>query len=264
MPTPLRPHVHRAGRESQAPHRLPATRGKRDDRPARQRVDAPDNPRAADRTACGIHVREFRRREVEPDGPAAASMQVAANPRDTGQTNPLVSSTGGVGLGKTHLMHAIGKPDGQGESGTPTSIYLQSETVRRRRWSTALQTQQNQRVQENSTAQLMHYSSDDIQFLRGKKSAPKRNSFTHSNRLLERERLVVLDPAIDIRRKIHGLENRPQGHDLAVGLPIAIEPPELETPRGYPDETRRPRDGHRCFLMTWRTSLHKRMQSKRA
>ena len=67
---------------------------------------------------------------------------------------------------------------------------------------------------------------DDIQFFAGKERSQE--EFFHTfNRLLERERLVVLT-SDRYPKEIHGLENRLKTR-FGGGLPIAIEPPELET-----------------------------------
>ena len=151
----------------------------------------------------------------------AASMQVASNPRDT-DNNPLFIY-GGVGLGKTHLMHAIGNRMLQ-ENLDANVIYLHSEQFVAE-MVTALQ---HNRINEfkklyRSVDALLI---DDIQFFAGKERSQE--EFFHTfNRLLERERLVVLT-SDRYPKEIHGLENRLKTR-FGGGLPIAIEPPELET-----------------------------------
>ena len=151
----------------------------------------------------------------------AASMQVAANPRDT-ENNPLFIY-GGVGLGKTHLMHAIGNRMLQENLGVNV-VYLHSEQFVAK-MVTALQ---HNRINEfkslyRSVDALLI---DDIQFFAGKERSQE--EFFHTfNRLLERERLVVLT-SDRYPKEIHGLENRLKTR-FGGGLPIAIEPPELET-----------------------------------
>ena len=74
---------------------------------------------------------------------------------------------------------------------------------------------------------------DDIQFFAGKERSQE--EFFHTfNRLLERERLVVLT-SDRYPREIQGLESRLKTR-FGGGLPVAIEPPELETRRGDPHE----------------------------
>ena len=151
----------------------------------------------------------------------AASMQVASNPRDT-DNNPLFIY-GGVGLGKTHLMHAIGNRMLQ-ENPRGNVIYLHSEQFVAE-MVTALQ---HNRINEfkrlyRSVGALLI---DDIQFFAGKERSQE--EFFHTfNRLLERERLVVLT-SDRYPKEIEGLESRLKTR-FGGGLPIGIEPPELET-----------------------------------
>ena len=151
----------------------------------------------------------------------AASMQVASNPRDT-DNNPLFIY-GGVGLGKTHLMHAIGNRMLQ-ENPRSNVVYLHSEQFVAE-MVTALQhnrINEFKRLYRSVDALLI----DDIQFFAGKERSQE--EFFHTfNRLLERERLVVLT-SDRYPKEIHGLENRLKTR-FGGGLPIAIEPPELET-----------------------------------
>ena len=148
-------------------------------------------------------------------------MQVASNPHDT-YNNPLFIY-GGVGLGKTHLMHAIGNRMVQN---TPRAnvVYLHSEQFVAE-MVTALQhnaISSFKKLYRSVDALLI----DDIQFFAGKERSQE--EFFHTfNRLLERERLVVLT-SDRYPREIQGLENRLRTR-FGGGLPIAIEPPELET-----------------------------------
>ena len=151
----------------------------------------------------------------------AASMQVASDPCGT-DNNPLFIY-GGVGLGKTHLMHAIGNRMLE-ENLNANVVYLHSEQFVTE-MVTALQ---HNRINEfkkryrSADALLI----DDIQFFAGKERSQE--EFFHTfNRLLERERLVVLT-SDRYPKEIHGLENRLKTR-FGGGLPIAIEPPELET-----------------------------------
>ena len=151
----------------------------------------------------------------------AASIQVATNPRDT-DNNPLFIY-GGVGLGKTHLMHAIGNRMLQ-ENPRANVVYLHSEQFVAE-MVTALQhnrINEFKRLYRSVDALLI----DDIQFFAGKERSQE--EFFHTfNRLLERERLVVLT-SDRYPKEIHGLESRLKTR-FGGGLPIAIEPPELET-----------------------------------
>ena len=151
----------------------------------------------------------------------AASMLVATNPRDT-DNNPLFIY-GGVGLGKTHLMHAIGNRMLE-ENPRANVVYLHSEQFVAE-MVTALQhnrINEFKRLYRSVDALLI----DDIQFFAGKERSQE--EFFHTfNRLLERERLVVLT-SDRYPKEIHGLESRLKTR-FGGGLPIGIEPPELET-----------------------------------
>jgi chromosomal replication initiator protein len=150
----------------------------------------------------------------------AASMQVAQN---VGRAyNPLFIY-GGVGLGKTHLMHAIGteilknNPSGN-------VIYLHSE----RFVSDMVKALQHNAIE----AFKAHYRSvdalliDDIQFFAGKEHSQE--EFFHTfNNLLENKHQVVLT-CDRYPKEIKGLEERLKSR-FGWGLPVAIEPPDLET-----------------------------------
>ena len=149
----------------------------------------------------------------------AASMLVASSPRDT-DNNPLFIY-GGVGLGKTHLMHAIGNRMLEQNANV---MYLHSEQFVTE-MVTALQHNRIndfKKLYRSVDALLI----DDIQFFAGKERSQE--EFFHTfNRLLERESIVVLT-SDRYPKEIHGLENRLKTR-FGGGLPIAIEPPEFET-----------------------------------
>ena len=151
----------------------------------------------------------------------AASIQVASSPGDT-DNNPLFIY-GGTGLGKTHLMHAIGNRMLE-DNPSANVVYLHSEQFVAE-MVTALQHNKinDFKKRYRSVDALLI---DDIQFFAGKERSQE--EFFHTfNRLLERERIVVLT-SDRYPKEIHGLENRLKTR-FGGGLPIAIEPPELET-----------------------------------
>ena len=127
----------------------------------------------------------------------AASMQVASDPCGT-DNNPLFIY-GGVGLGKTHLMHAIGNRMLE-ENLNANVVYLHSEQF----VSEMVTALQHNRINEfkkryRSVDALLI---DDIQFFAGKERSQE--EFFHTfNRLLERERLVVLT-SDRYPKEIHG------------------------------------------------------------
>ncbi len=150
----------------------------------------------------------------------AAALQVAENPG--GAYNPLFIY-GGVGLGKTHLMHAIGnyllarKPDAK-------VVYLHSETFVAT-MVTALQLNainEFKRYYRTVDALLI----DDIQFFAGKERSQE--EFFHTfNALLEGGQQIILT-SDRYHKEINGLEERLKSR-FGWGLSVAVEPPELET-----------------------------------
>ena len=151
----------------------------------------------------------------------AASMLVASNPGNA-ENNPLFIY-GGVGLGKTHLMHAIGNRMLE-KNVQANVVYLHSEQFVAE-MVTALQhnrINEFKKIYRSVDALLI----DDIQFFAGKERSQE--EFFHTfNRLLERERMVVLT-SDRYPKEIQGLENRLRTR-FGGGLPIGIDPPELET-----------------------------------
>ena len=150
----------------------------------------------------------------------AASIQVAENPGYA--YNPLFIY-GGVGLGKTHLMHAIGNylvaknPDAK-------VVYLHSETFVAT-MVTALQLNainEFKRFYRSVDALLI----DDIQFFAGKERSQE--EFFHTfNALLEGGKQIILT-CDRFHKEINGLEERLKSR-FGWGLTVAVEPPELET-----------------------------------
>ncbi len=150
----------------------------------------------------------------------AASRQVAENPG--GSYNPLFLY-GGVGLGKTHLMHAVGnlilasKPNA-------VVVYLHSE----RFVADMVKALQNNAINEfkrfyRSVDALLI---DDIQFFAGKERSQE--EFFHTfNALLEGQQQIILT-SDRYPKEISGLEERLKSR-FGSGLTVAVQPPELET-----------------------------------
>lgn len=151
----------------------------------------------------------------------AAAKQVAENPG--GAYNPLFLY-GGVGLGKTHLMHAIGNAIVANCKGAANVIYLHSE----RFVADMVKALQSNTINEfkrfyrSVTALLI----DDIQFFAGKERSQE--EFFHTfNALLEGGQQIILT-SDRYPKEISGIEERLQSR-FGSGLTVAIEPPELET-----------------------------------
>ena len=150
----------------------------------------------------------------------AASIQVAENPGKG--YNPLLIY-GGVGLGKTHLMHAVGNMMLQHHPDANV-IYLHSERF---------VAEMVKALQHNTINEFKRYYRsvdalliDDIQFFAGKERSQE--EFFHTfNALLEGEQQVIMT-CDRYPKEVDGLEERLKSR-FGWGLPVAIEPPELET-----------------------------------
>jgi len=150
----------------------------------------------------------------------AASMQIAQNPGKA--YNPLFLY-GGVGLGKTHLMHAVGHMITQSHPNAKV-VYLHSERF---------VADMVKALQHNTIDTFKRYYRsvdalliDDIQFFAGKERSQE--EFFHTfNALLEGQQQVILT-CDRYPKEVDGLEERLKSR-FGWGLTVAIEPPELET-----------------------------------
>lgn len=150
----------------------------------------------------------------------AAALQVSENPGDA--YNPLFIY-GGVGLGKTHLMHAIGNAILARQPNAKV-LYLHSERFVADMVK-ALQTNainEFKRFYRGLNALLI----DDIQFFAGKDRSQE--EFFHTfNALLEGQQQIILT-SDRYPKEIEGVEERLKSR-FGWGLTVAVEPPELET-----------------------------------
>ena len=150
----------------------------------------------------------------------AAATQVGQNPGKS--YNPLFIY-GGVGLGKTHLMHAVGNAI-LAQNPAANVAYVHSERfvgdmVRGLQHNTI---SEFKRAYRSLDALLI----DDIQFFAGKERSQE--EFFHTfNALLEGQRQIVLT-CDRYPKEVTGLEERLKSR-FGWGLTVAIEPPELET-----------------------------------
>ncbi len=150
----------------------------------------------------------------------AASQQVSENPGKA--YNPLFVY-GGVGLGKTHLTHAIGNFILKNNPNAKV-LYLHSERF---------VADMIKALQRNAMNEFKRYYRsvnclliDDIQFFAGKERSQE--EFFHTfNSLLDSHQQIVLT-CDRYPKEINGLEERLKSR-FGWGLTIAIEPPELET-----------------------------------
>lgn len=150
----------------------------------------------------------------------AAALQVAEN---VGKTyNPLLIY-GSSGLGKTHMMHAMGNAILQ-KNPSATIIYLNSEKFVQ---------DMVRALQQNSFNNFKDYYRDvdvllidDIQFFAGKERSQE--EFFHTfNTLLEKKHQIVLT-CDKYPKEISGIEDRLKSR-FGWGLPVSIEPPDMET-----------------------------------
>jgi chromosomal replication initiator protein len=150
----------------------------------------------------------------------AAALQVAEGPGDA--YNPLFIY-GGVGLGKTHLMHAVGNSILKNNPEAKV-LYLHSERFVADMVK-ALQTNsinEFKRFYRSLNALLI----DDIQFFAGKDRSQE--EFFHTfNALLEGQQQIILT-SDRYPKEIEGVEERLKSR-FGWGLTVAVEPPELET-----------------------------------
>jgi len=150
----------------------------------------------------------------------AAAKQVSADPG--GPNNPLLIY-GGVGLGKTHLMHAVGNAILQ-QKPSAKVLYLHSERF---------VAEMVKALQTNRMNDFKHFYRqvdalliDDIQFFAGKDRSQE--EFFHTfNALLEGRQQIILT-CDRYPKEISGLEERLKSR-FGWGLTVAVEPPELET-----------------------------------
>ena len=136
--------------------------------------------------------------------------------------NPLLIY-GGVGLGKTHLMHAIGNTVIANSPGARVA-YVHSE----RFVGDMVKALQHNRINQFKRAyrSLNALLIDDIQFFAGKERSQE--EFFHTfNALLEGQQQVILT-CDRYPKEVSGLEERLKSR-FGWGLTVAIEPPELET-----------------------------------
>lgn len=150
----------------------------------------------------------------------AASVQVGENPAIA--YNPLFIY-GGVGLGKTHLMHAIGNLMIKRDPGARV-VYVHSERFVGDMIKALRHNAMNEfkRYYRSVDALLI----DDIQFFANKERSQE--EFFHTfNTLIEAQAQIVLT-CDRYPKEVGGLEERLKSR-FGWGLIVSIDPPELET-----------------------------------
>ena len=186
-------------------------------------IDNVPRPTVGNRQTTGLDLRyrfdNFVLGKSNELGFAAAS-QIAQKPGDA--YNPLLLY-GSTGLGKTHLLHAIGNFIRE-QSPSTKVLYLDSE-----RFVSDMINALRHGAIDNFKK---HYRSagalliDDIQFFAGKKSSQE--EFFHTfNTLLDSNQQIVLT-CDRYPKEVEGLEARLRSR-FGWGLTVAIEPPDFET-----------------------------------
>jgi chromosomal replication initiator protein len=150
----------------------------------------------------------------------AAARQVAGTPG--GAYNPFVIY-GASGLGKTHLMHAVGNALLEANPKARV-VYLTSEAF----VASMVHALRNNAINEFKKMYRMVDALliDDIQFFAGKERSQE--EFFHTfNTLLEGQKQIILT-SDRYPKEIDGIEGRLLSR-FGAGLTVAVQPPELET-----------------------------------
>jgi len=150
----------------------------------------------------------------------AAGIQVGENPGRV--YNPLFIY-GGVGLGKTHLMHAVGNMI-KTHNPRASILYMHSESfvaemVKALQHGTI---DRFKRRMRGVNALLI----DDVQFFAGKERSQE--EFFHTFNALFESRQQIILTSDRFPKEVDGLEDRLKSR-FGWGLTVAIEPPDLET-----------------------------------
>ncbi|WP_295881399.1 chromosomal replication initiator protein DnaA [uncultured Thiohalocapsa sp.] len=150
----------------------------------------------------------------------AASVQIGKNPGTA--YNPLFIY-GGVGLGKTHLMHAVGNTILDSNPGAQV-IYVHSE----RFVSDMIRALQHNKIDEFKARyrRVNALLIDDVQFF-GNKDRSQEEFFHTFNALFESKQQIVLS-SDRYPKEVSGLEERLKSR-FGWGLTVGIEPPDFET-----------------------------------
>ncbi len=150
----------------------------------------------------------------------AAARQVAQNPGEG--YNPLFIY-GGVGLGKTHLMHAVGNALKEARPNAKV-LYLHSERF---------VADMVKALQLNAISDFKRYYRsvdalliDDIQFFANKDRSQEEFFHTFNSLLESRQQMIFTCDRYP--KEIDGLEERLKSR-FGWGLTVSVEPPELET-----------------------------------
>lgn len=151
----------------------------------------------------------------------AAAMRVSESP-DGSVINPLFIH-GGVGLGKTHLLHAIGNLAREKQPHLKT-LYVSAETFTNDMVDAIRQSETNVLRNKYRTADILLM--DDIQFLQ-KKGQSQIEFFHTFNDLYNANKQIVLT-SDTFPRDIPELEERLRSRFMG-GMTVSVDLPEVET-----------------------------------
>ncbi|MFN5510657.1 MAG: chromosomal replication initiator protein DnaA [Burkholderiales bacterium] len=149
----------------------------------------------------------------------AAALQVAEHPG--GSYNPLFLY-GGVGLGKTHLIHAVG------------NAVIARQPSANVRYITANQFFQDMvaSIRRQAVDEFKRYYQtldllliDDIQFLSGKERSQEEFFYAFESLIAARKQIIISSDTYP--KEMSGIDDRLKSR-FNSGLIVAIEPPELE------------------------------------
>ncbi len=152
----------------------------------------------------------------------AHAASIAVSERPAQNYNPFFMY-GGVGLGKTHLMHAIGQHALELNASTKV-VYITSETFLNE-FVAALQTNTIDEFR-NKYRKVDILLIDDIQFISGKESTQE--EFFHTFNALHGDHKQIVITSDRPPKAIEHLEDRLRSR-FSGGLIIDIKPPEFET-----------------------------------
>lgn len=187
-------------------------------------VDLAANPGLAERRS-NAHLNADFTFETFVEGKSnqlarAASMQIGQNPGTA--YNPLFIY-GGVGLGKTHLMHAVGNIILTSNPGARV-VYLHSE----RFVAEMIKALQHNKIDDfkKNYRSVNALLIDDVQFFAGKERSQE--EFFHTFNALFDSRQQIILTSDRFPKEVVGLEERLKSR-FGWGLTVSIEPPDLET-----------------------------------